>query len=500
MKKIIILAFAIALALTSVAQTKEMQEMKVYNKDSISYYTNLTTNDSFIFDGFRGDRIFRHIRDGVELLQRPLKEIDSIFFKPFKVPQYDIGVFIKGVTWATRNVAMPGTFAANPEDAGMFYQWNSKIGWSSTDPMTNSTGDTLQWNNQLPASQTWLIENDPCPTGWHVPTLQDMESLISAGSLLGELNGVAGHFFGDSNNKLFLPAAKCRIWSDGNLGVSTMGFYWSCVPKYGVPDYNAAYALSFDNKYYWSSTQGYVSSYGHSVRCVNDIDLGTFDVGVVINGVKWATRNVAAQGKFVEKPEDYGALFQWGRVGDGHEQRTSPKYPTNDNSYENGIISGDENFDANGQIVNTHDAYGKFIKQSVSPYDWRSPQLNTLWNSGTETTPVKTVNDPCPVGWRLPTQTELTGLRSSTNSWVTNYQSSGINGQLFGTAPNQIFLPAAGYRPCNDGEVVNAGTYGRYWSSSVDDIYARNLVFSDGDVHGGGNGRAYGFSVRCVAE
>ncbi|MCL2328904.1 MAG: hypothetical protein FWC39_10400 [Bacteroidetes bacterium] len=37
----------------------------------------------------------------------------------------------------------------------------------------------------------------------------------------------------------------------------------------------------------------------------------TTDVGVVINGVKWATRNVGEKGKFVENPEDYGNLYAW---------------------------------------------------------------------------------------------------------------------------------------------------------------------------------------------
>ena len=44
-------------------------------------------------------------------------------------------VIINGVKWATCNVDAPGTFAAAPESAGMFYQWNRKIGWSATDPM-----------------------------------------------------------------------------------------------------------------------------------------------------------------------------------------------------------------------------------------------------------------------------------------------------------------------------------------------------------------------------
>jgi len=49
----------------------------------------------------------------------------------------------------------------------------------------------------------------------------------------------------------------------------------------------------------------------------------TTDEGVVINGVKWATRNLDVGSTFVENPEDKGALFQWGRPADGHENRTS---------------------------------------------------------------------------------------------------------------------------------------------------------------------------------
>ena len=58
----------------------------------------------------------------------------------------DKSVVINGVHWATCNVDKPGTFVAGPEDAGMFYQWDIKIGWSSTDPMTNTMGGTT-WNN-----------------------------------------------------------------------------------------------------------------------------------------------------------------------------------------------------------------------------------------------------------------------------------------------------------------------------------------------------------------
>jgi len=214
----------------------------------------------------------------------------------------------------------------------------------------------------------------------------------------------------------------------------------------------------------------------------------------LFNGVKWATRNLASHGKFVENPEDYGALFQWGRKGDGHEQRTSQNYPTNDNSQENGVVSG-SGLDANGQIVNTHAAYGKFIKQNETPYDWCSPQNDVLWNSGTETAPVKTANDPCPAGWRVPTQTELQSLLDSGSEWD---DLNGISGRYFGEGTTKLFLPAAGGR--NAGEVFGSGEGGGYWSSAVVDVYARYLYFYGGLVDVSNSNRAVGFSVRCVSD
>ena len=83
----------------------------------------------------------------------------------------EVGMLINGIRWATRNVATPGTFVTHPEDAGMFYQWNRKKGWSSTDPMINSNGGTT-WDNSFPEGDGWEKTNDPCPTGWRVPTYE----------------------------------------------------------------------------------------------------------------------------------------------------------------------------------------------------------------------------------------------------------------------------------------------------------------------------------------
>ena len=139
------------------------------------------------------------------------------------------GIVINGIRWATCNVDMPCTFAANPEDAGMFYQWNRKVGWSSTNPLVNSDGET-QWDNTYPPGD-WDSENDPCPHGWRTPTGEELQSLEKAKLQFGELNGVPGCFFGDKSNPLFLPAASCRegnsgMLNPGGIKLRNCGYYW----------------------------------------------------------------------------------------------------------------------------------------------------------------------------------------------------------------------------------------------------------------------------------
>ena len=143
-------------------------------------------------------------------------------------PTGDAGVVIGGIRWATRNVDAPHTFAATPQDPGMFYQWNSAIGWSATDPMVDSNGSTLwlsSWfgNN----ASSWESANDPCPSGWRVPTANELQTLVYAGSGWTTTPAL-GRIFGSGSNTIFLPAAGYRDSSFGTLyQVGGHGDYWS---------------------------------------------------------------------------------------------------------------------------------------------------------------------------------------------------------------------------------------------------------------------------------
>jgi uncharacterized protein (TIGR02145 family) len=166
------------------------------------------------------------------------------------------------IQWAASNVNAPGTFAAKPEDAGMFYQWNRNVGWSSSDPMVNSNGGTT-WNQFPEAGDAWNTANDPCPAGWRLPTVEELQSLVRSGNWTTS-NGVNG--FVCSGNTVFLPAAGYRAYGTGQfLSRGIYGNYWSS--EAAANGKNGASSLFFFDDMAAPGTYA-TRSDGQCVRCV----------------------------------------------------------------------------------------------------------------------------------------------------------------------------------------------------------------------------------------
>lgn len=96
-----------------------------------------------------------------------------------------VGTRIGNAVWANANVDDPDTFGANCEVRGKLYQYNSKVAYpsyaandhaSSTDPVPGFVTGEFDV-----MSETWKEENDPCPDGWRVPTIDELAELIGAG-------------------------------------------------------------------------------------------------------------------------------------------------------------------------------------------------------------------------------------------------------------------------------------------------------------------------------
>ena len=184
-------------------------------------------------------------------------------------------------------------------------------------------------------------------------------------------------------------------------------------------------------------------------------------------GKIWMDRNLGASQIATSSLDaaSYGDLYQWGRRADGHQCPTSATTTT--------LSSTDVPGNAN------------FILSLSTPYDWRSTQNNNLWQG------VNGVNNPCPLGYRIPTETELDAERVS---WSSQNSS--------GAFASPLKLPLAGFRTNSTGSLTNVSVYGQYWSSTIDGANSRYLLLVNGSAGAPiySSGRAYGFSVRCIKE
>ena len=182
-------------------------------------------------------------------------------------------------------------------------------------------------------------------------------------------------------------------------------------------------------------------------------------------GKTWMDRNLGASQVATDSTDAnaYGDLYQWGRGADGHQCRNSDTTFT--------LSSTDQ------------PGHGNFILAPDSPNDWRSPQNDGLWQV------VDGVNNPCPTGYRLPTDTELDEERMSWNS---------LNAA--GAFASPLKLPVAGYRANSSGSLFVVGSSGYYWSSTVSSTNSCLLYFSSSNALMGTNLRAYGLSVRCLKD
>ena len=193
--------------------------------------------------------------------------------------------------------------------------------------------------------------------------------------------------------------------------------------------------------------------------------VGPTDVYNPSTGKIWMDKNLGASQVATSSTDaaSYGDLYQWGRGTDGHQIRTSGTTST--------LATSD------------NPGHGNFILNSSSPYDWRSPQNDNLWQG------VSGINNPCPSGYRLPTEAEWDAERTS---WSSN--------NAAGAFASPLKLPVAGLREGENGLLFVVGSYGHYWSSTVDGPASRLLDFDSSSAALSSFWRTYGYSVRCIKE
>ena len=267
-----------------------------------------------------------------------------------------------------------------------------------------------------------------------------------------------------------------QITDDGGLNISERGVCYSFNNNPTITDSKVNIGNGIGDFYtdavnLKSSTIYYVRAYAINSRGIaygDQVQFTTKDVPTVKSktGKTWMDRNLGASQVATSSSDDkaYGDLYQWGRPADGHENRISRTTT---------LLSN------NDKPLNTT----FIISASEEPYDWRNPKNDNLWQG------INSMNNVCPVGFRLPTEKEWLDEISTWN-----------NGTLSGAFESPLKLPAAGLRWRYDGSLKFIGQDGYYWSSTIENGYSIALNFFTGNPSTFKAGRANGSSVRCIKD
>jgi uncharacterized protein (TIGR02145 family) len=172
----------------------------------------------------------------------------------------------------------------------------------------------------------------------------------------------------------------------------------------------------------------------------------------------------------------------------------------------------DTTVDPNIPIQGIHGNYYQWGSNTVVATASTSAGAISGWNTtaaanGAWLDASKTANDPCPTGFRVPTNAQWSGVLNAalntitrTGSW-SNSETNFTTAISFGTSTvKTLTLPAAGFRSYYDGTLTNRGANGGYWSSTENDSFAWYLGFNSSSANTSNSNRASGFSVRCVSE
>ena len=216
------------------------------------------------------------------------------------------------------------------------------------------------------------------------------------------------------------------------------------------------------------------------------------------------------------KKEGIATLYQFGRKD--ALPGTDTFYPTNSYSFDN--TTGGRSL---GYAIQHPENMFIYAQTGTYYYDWCNATYYNLWSADNTTTGfndnavVKTVYDPCPVGFKMPASNAFTGFTSNgqyqsgaaninangtADSWDKFSAAYGHNFYTNGSKTATIFFPASGFRSRSDGSLYNVGNSGGYWSAVPYSTYfGCSLVFSWSSVFPQNNYyRSYGFAARPVSE
>lgn len=231
-------------------------------------------------------------------------------------------------------------------------------------------------------------------------------------------------------------------------------------------------------------------------NAVTEVSYGN-GAGTVMN------RNLGSRNAATNSWTSRGLLYQWGRKdpflgaasmsADTESSSTSDAFNTVPSSAATGTLAYSISHPMT--FITGNSFNGDWFYTGMSSTD------HTRWAS------VKTVNDPCPYGWRVPDGGDRllwevakgSNLYSTLDTWNASYYA--LNMQTILGTSGAAWFPAGGYRDGETGSLRWVGKGGFWWACSTGDEEQCGMALSsEGNIVPIKYGRADAQSIRCVKE
>ncbi len=424
---------------------------------------------------------------------------------------------------------------------GRLYKWAAAVGKSESEC---GYGNTCS----LPSGDVQGV----CPSGWHLPSKAEFESLIAtvgedstAGKVLKSASGwTAGGYGTDDFGFAALPAGT-RGHGGGYSGAYFLGFFWSSTEISDNSAFNMY--LTFDGDSVHQSVD--IKDFAFSVRCVKGEAAGASSsstepalssAGEIedLSGSSSSSDNTTSSCAGVESSSSATSSSASDLVSSGEESSSSVgefDWSIPKEAYLNPDISYGEITDArDGQVYKTvkignqtwmaenlnyadsvktpsllghswcHDNDPKKCKVAGRLYDWAAAiDTEKLYDDGDGIdcgigayceVPDNT-QGICPDGWHLPKSAEWKTLLAAAGTKNLKSQWGWLDDEA-GTDSVGFSAVAYGYRKESTGLNRDVGEEACFWSATdYSEVHAYSYRMSRGVKS---DYKDYGFSIRCV--